>query len=855
MVNSTKIAGKWPQIERWFDRLLDLPLSEAKRRLGDCSDPIVVSEVLALLESSRRESRSRPTLDWLEAGLGELAPDLLSLGEASLDRAGHRLGSYRLLEVLGRGGMGVVYRAERADGQFEQQVAIKILPQGLDIGTARERFLLERQILARLRHPGIADLLDGGVSPDGFPYLVMELIDGVPIDQYCEEHSVPLDERIQLFLQVCQAVDFAHRNMVVHRDIKPGNLLVSDTERGLVVKLLDFGIAKILDHDPSAAQLTRTGSSGPLTPNFAAPEQLLGEPVSAATDVYALGILLYKLLTGELPHEWGNGLLSARDIEQRAETTNKPSKALRESGARPAQIKRLHGDLDNITLTALQLAPARRYPTVQAFAADLRAYLNNRPVSAASNTWRYRTSRFVRRNTVAVATATGVILLTLAGIGLLVRQVNISEREREAAEEVADFSLGLLGLADVDQGERLDERKILDLARGELQERLSSNTPLRLRLLGQIAKGYGNLDSWPETIELLEEILRLYRAESDVQGTIETLANLAEALAAVGRVEECYEAMDESIGLSEGLGLNPSVEHADLLLARGYLAWILGSTPGNSMVDGALSLQSSAEMLRSLAPEGSAKEAQALHFLASLTSTLRSQGEPASARADELGLPKVPEAVARQALAMRREFTGPRSMATARSLNDIAMYLDTSGKVQEGLEMLVEAYDIYLENVGGQHPDALIMQANIAAFYRDLGHFAEAREIYEDNLRRRLVIEPTLGARHSATLYGLGFVSLNLGDAKGALARFDQLLALEDFKGWKRYATMMARSDAFVALGRNAEAEAGFLEAYDGFVQTYGSDSPKLVRWSNQIADFYQNVGRTGGASRFRRAP
>jgi len=333
-----------------------------------------------------------------------------------------------------------------------------------------------------------------------------------------------------------------------------------------------------------------------------------------------------------------------------------------------------------------------------------------------------------------------------------------------------------------------------------------------------------------------------------------TLASLAEALASMGRVEECYEAMDEAIQISESLGLNPSPEHADLLYIRGYLTWLLGSRPGNSYLEGALSLQESAEMLRGLSPEGSAKEAQALHFLASLTSGLRRQGEQGSAQADEFGLPKVPETVARQALAMRREFTGPRSMETARSLNDIAMYLDTSDRTEEGLEMLVEAYDIYLEHVGGQHPDALKMQSNIAAFHRDLGHYADAREIYEDNFRRLLVVEPKLGKRHESTIYGLGFVSLKLGDAEDALGRFDQLLAVDGFTGRRRYVTMMARGDTLAALGRTREAEATFLEAYEGLVQTHGDGSPKLERYSSQIADFYQNLGRTEDARRFRPA-
>ena len=336
-------------------------------------------------------------------------------------RAGQRVGLYRIVESLGRGGMGAVFLAERDDGLFEKRVALKVVKRGMDTAAIRRRFRYERQILARLEHPNIARLLDGGVTDDGLPYFVMEYVRGEPIDQYCDRKQLPLIERLLLFLTVCEAVQYAHRNLVVHRDLKPSNILVTEPASAPAgvgqVKLLDFGIARLLDDtaQEDAVPITRTGQRW-MTPSYAAPEQIRGDPVTTATDVYALGMILYELLTGHRPYQIQG--LTPGEVERVVceQEPTKPSTAVsRLRSTEPERLRRrLKGDLDNIVLKALRKEPERRYTSVEQLAADLRRHLSKRPVLARKPTRRYRLGRFVRRHRIEV-TAAMIVVLALAG--------------------------------------------------------------------------------------------------------------------------------------------------------------------------------------------------------------------------------------------------------------------------------------------------------------------------------------------------------------------------------------------------------------------------------------------------------
>ena len=348
--------------------------------------------------------------------------------------AGSRIGPYLILERAAQGGMGTVYRAIRED-DYRQQVALKLVKRDIETDFLLERFRQERQALALLNHPNIARLLDGGTTADGRPYLVMEWVQGLPITDYCARRKLPLKERLQLFQNVCRAVAHAHANLVVHRDLKPSNIFITDDGEP---KLLDFGIAKILSPgaESGAAAATMTGAWA-LTPDYASPEQVRGEPITTATDIYSLGAVLYELLTGVCPHRFQNRTPGEIERVVCAEDVPRPSAA---AGPAGLAARELRGDLDNIVRKAMEKLPARRYSHVEELVSDLRCYLEGRPVSAHAASVGYRAAKFARRNKTLVATAAAVGISLTAGLAVALWQARAAQAQREIAERRFDLA-------------------------------------------------------------------------------------------------------------------------------------------------------------------------------------------------------------------------------------------------------------------------------------------------------------------------------------------------------------------------------------------------------------------------------
>ncbi len=414
---SESTQDRFHRIEELFHQACELPEAERRAKLAEwcAADKALLDEVDSLLQAFDSQVASiAPPDPWI----------------------GRQLGHYRIERLLGRGGMGAVYLASRIEGDFEQQVAIKLMGLRLTSRFHQDRFLEERQILASLQHPNIAGMIDGGLSTDGEPYLVMEYVDGVRLDQYAQENRLELRSVLSLFLQVCDAVDYAHRNLVVHRDLKPGNILVTSDGRA---KLLDFGTAKLLGSgDPSKSPKTRHGLRA-FTPDYASPEQILGGTVTAATDVYSLGVILYRLLTGRPPYQ-----LRDADDEQfvKAITSHQPlqpSAAITATASGETQFeplfnardrcRELRGDLDAIVLKALRKEPRERYQDVAGFADDIRNYLQSRPVAARAAGWRYRTTKFVQRHRAPVIASGTLVLAVIAGLAATVWQARIARAE------------------------------------------------------------------------------------------------------------------------------------------------------------------------------------------------------------------------------------------------------------------------------------------------------------------------------------------------------------------------------------------------------------------------------------------
>ena len=395
---------RWRKIEDLFHGTLEQPEPERagwlQHACGD--DPSLLAEVESLIESEK--SAAVPSIhDQVATAVKATAKSL------EQDRVPKAIGPYRLLQQIGRGGMGTVYLAERADGHFEKQVAVKMVQPGLDTEFILARFRRERQVLAQFDHPNIGRLLDGGTTPTGVPYLVMEYIDGDWITRHCESNHVGIEERLRLFRRVCSAVHYAHLHFVVHRDLKPGNILVDPKGQP---KLLDFGICKLLYRE--GTDPNRTGALGLrlLTPEYASPEQVRGEPVTIASDIYSLGAVLYELLTRARPHLFPK--LTPQIVEQVVceQEITAPSSVVRDQKL----AARLRGDLDNIILHAMQKDPARRYETADELSKDIRRHLADKPILARPDTWTYRSRKFARRNRVWLGVSAALILTFLAGL-------------------------------------------------------------------------------------------------------------------------------------------------------------------------------------------------------------------------------------------------------------------------------------------------------------------------------------------------------------------------------------------------------------------------------------------------------
>ncbi|RMI19785.1 MAG: serine/threonine protein kinase, partial [Calditrichaeota bacterium] len=519
---------QWQNVQDLFEKALTKPPSERENFLKEaCGDNSqLYREVASLLQADS------DTHDLLKSP----AFDTFGFMD-SLPHSGQRIGPYRVIEELGMGGMGAVYLAERADGQFEQQVALKLIKTGMATQQILKRFQSERQILARLQHPNIARLLDGGITDDGAPFFAMEYIQGEPITAYCDRHRLSIEERLKLFIMVCEAVQYAHRNLVVHRDLKPNNILV--TEEG-VVKLLDFGIARMLDEESLAVggqTLTQAGTRV-LTPEYASPEQVRGEPVTTASDIYSLGVLLYELLSGKRPYEVSS--TSPLEMEKIIcqTTPPKPSSAFkqlantnpehpvesppgeiaRRRGTSPEKLKKqLSGDLDTICLMALRKEPERRYQSAQQMAEDIKRYLTDRPLLARPDTFEYRFRKFVGRNrTLLTGISMVMVLITALVIYYTVRLSRERDRaqlEARKATQVSQFLSSLFEVSEPGQsmGEAITARELLDKGAARLETELATQPEVQATMMDVIGEVYYSLGLYDQSLSLLQKALDIRR--------------------------------------------------------------------------------------------------------------------------------------------------------------------------------------------------------------------------------------------------------------------------------------------------------------------------------------------------------
>ncbi len=769
--------ARWTEVEALLEELLDLPPAEREARLAG-RDPAVAASVRALLQGDgaapgmleRGAGRAAASLfdglaaDAWPAGADPSAPSLA---------AGTRLGPWRLRERLGAGGMGEVWLAERADGAFELEVAVKLLKRGMDSEAVLTRFRREREILARLQHPGIARLLDAGSAPDGRPYFVMERVEGRPLTAYCGGKSLEVEARLSLLLRACEALDYAHRNLVVHRDLKPSNILVTGTGE---VKLLDFGIAKLLAAEGEEGGLTRTDLRI-LTPSYAAPEQVLGEPVSTATDVYGLGVVLYELLTGRLPHRREAGSLASLAAEVERETVERPSAVVAREGVPLGVrvvdwgrlVRRLSGDLDTIVLKALSREPERRYGTAAALAEDLRRHPDGRPIDARPDTVGYRVGKFVRRHRAAVAAAALVVAALLAGLVGTTWQARRARANAEAAlanahraERVKEFLIGLFEVADPEQsGGAVSAKEILEQAGKRLDVELAAEPEVQADLLEAVARIDRNLGLLEPAAALAERALALRRERlpADHPALASALATVGGVRLYEGRLQEAEQALETALARLE------ASEPADsLTLAR------VRSDYGNILFW-------QGKLAESEAQERKVWEAYEAALGAEHVQTAVHQRNVA-VLLDELDRIDESEAAYRASQAVIERALGPDHVNTAQSYVNLATLLHRRRGLAEEAETLYQkALAVREQKLGADHPVTGQSLQLYALFLVEEGRLEESEAMY----RRALELFRAINPKHfevGKCLNGLARIAGERGDHTAAEETLREVVVL-----------------------------------------------------------------------------
>jgi tetratricopeptide (TPR) repeat protein len=531
-VNRLRIeADTWAALNRLLDEALEQPVEQLEPWLDN------LAPELDGLKPRLRQLLSRTGLldtgDFLHT-LPKFDIDADGAADARTDRPGDEVGPYRLVRELGSGGMGVVWLAQRSDGLIDRPIALK-LPHGAwkRAGLA-ERMAREREILATLSHPNIAHLYDAGIAADGQPFLAIEYVDGLRIDRYCEEHRLDLRARLQLFLQVARAVAYAHGRLVVHSDLKPANILV--TAEG-VVRLLDFGIAKLLDEGVARSTRFTEMSGRAMTPDYASPEQIVGEPLTTASDSYSLGVILFELLTRRRPYKL------QRDSRGAIEDAIVQMDAAVPSASTDAPWRRqLRGDLDTVVLKALKKRPDERYLTVHSLAADIERFLDARPVLALPDSRWYRAGKFLVRNKLAVGAGAAIALALLIGTAVAAWQARVALAEKARAEEVREFISAVFREADFSRGEGkiLSAPELLRQAERRLAERPDASPALRLELLTLVGESLYGLQEFRDSARVFADALRLQQSFVPADVRLETRLRmaLAEALAESGKYAE-----------------------------------------------------------------------------------------------------------------------------------------------------------------------------------------------------------------------------------------------------------------------------------------------------------------------------
>ncbi|MEM7581954.1 MAG: serine/threonine-protein kinase [Acidobacteriota bacterium] len=777
------------------------------------------------------------------------------LPDASPTAAGTTFGPYRILRLLGRGGMGVVYLAERADGSYRQQVAIKTLRRSAS-SQALLRFRRERQMLANLRHPQIARLLDGGVTTAGQPYLVVEYIEGIPIDRYCEVHQLSSEARIALLRQVCDAVDAAHRQLIVHRDIKPSNILVTDDGE---VKLLDFGIAKLLeDSEPDTALLTE---QTPMTLQYASPEQFRGELVSTASDVYQLGLLAFELLAGDRPYSLSGASLAGVQEYILGSDPQLPSAVLKQREQDidrtlfPISSSELRGDLDIIVMKALRKEPEQRYSSVADLERDLQNYLEDLPVNARPATRTYRLHKLLRRHRIPAAIA-AVLALAVSGLtGAFIyrlqiesqrtqleaeralRERTVAQQARAEAEEVTEFLIDLFQHSDPNEarGEPLTADELLERGAAKLESELGERPRIRARLTHTVGRVYLSMGRHRQAAEQLEHSLAIAEtlAEPDIALTVETLDQLGLTQVMQDRHDEAIASYERSLDLAERLLGPMDYDKSRLLIGLAKALLVAGSYPRSEQ------LASSAV---AFADEHYGPWSEQAQYATQFHSDILG----------ELGHYEASGETLRRSLNIVRRLEGPDSLRLATGLVNLAALYGELGQPAEAANTLEESLPVIEKALGPSHLNHGITRLNLCIARIQLSELERA----EEHCQRALAIAESVGQARLifgaySTLGGLRLYQQRPGEAVELRRRALEVLEGSLPAGHEFVAEgLNDLGEALLANGQDSEAERHLLRAQEIFIATLGEEHLHLSEVHLNLAKLYHGRGDAPSAER-----
>ena len=828
----TVTPERWQQVKAVLDGVLACRLAERISYLdANCNgDSELRQEVESLLASEAEIG------DFIEEPMFDL-----HLGREGEPAEGQLIDVYRVVREVGRGGMGSVFLAEKAEGDFGGRFALKVIRRGMDSEEVVQRFRAERRILNRLEHPNIARILDGGTTGDGRPYFVMEHVEGRPIDEYCDGEGLSIPARLELFLDVCAAVHFAHQNLVVHRDLKPANILI--TQNG-VPKLLDFGIAKILDPDQTEPALTVLGRQA-MTPQYASPEQLQGRQVTTASDIYGLGVLLYILLTGRSPYGLtppeGEDLQRAVcevDPQPPSEAVVQVPAAKGPQGEPRLLRRRLAGDLDNIVLKAMQKEPSRRYASAEQMASDIRRHLDGLPVVARRDTVAYRMGKFARRHRWGVGFAAAA-LLAIVVFSITVTQLwRQAVQERDRSDAVSHFLQDLFAIPDPSRsrGEQITAREVLDRGTERISRDLQDQPELRATLMDTMGQVYRNLGLYDPARELSEESLAIRRRilGEDHLLVAESLQNLSVLRRQLGDDAAAEPLLREALEIQRRKGATETAVYAKALNDFAALLEEKGDlNAGEALFRESLALK------REVLGREHEDVARGLNNLGHL---LHAKKEYKEAEQNYL-----------ESLAMGRKLLGEIHPDVATTLNNLAVLSEDQGDLDRAERMYREALEMRRKVFGERHPKVARGLNNLAVFLQARGNSRAAESLYRQALT--IVEGPDQNPVERAVyLRGLASALLEQGRAAAAEPRAREALEIlrrEAPSSWRIADTESVLGGCLAAQGRFAEAEPMLVGAYEVLEKDQGDGKRRAGEARVRVVGLYKAWGKADLAAEY----